>query len=270
MSRTGSIALIGVFLWFLLMASPWVLGQDEDGGRLPTVRIGRSEAKEAELRQIERMRRLLERLNSDRERVRRDAEDRIMTWGEDAVPVMRQTMRTHRTEPWIYRAKEILETLIRTRERTKLDEEEKLIFQRPFRTRLLKKGECASERSYPFRGFAICDIGDIRIAMRDREYLGEGACSYVPIDCTGEKEMKGSHSGTSKEAGRKAVTTEFSMHYKDGETLCTFCGVRFVLRYKALIMQGKTVPFGRGKSVLFLDREGNVAKIAYAPRRVRR
>lgn len=242
-------------------------GGQEDG--LPPIRIAKRTVASNKDKETTDLRKMAEHLFSEDKEVRRAAVEELKALHEKKVAALTKAMKARAEEAWARRGMEAIDTVVRKAAWKALTRAEKNVVRQRLRSAVIKGRKEATERDYPYKNYVLCDIGDIRIAYLDHEPFGEGSTGTtalgLPIDSTSEKESKGSHWGGQTNAAGELITRGFSYHYKDGETSCVFYEVPFLIRYGKLYIEDHSVPFGRGKSVIFLNSAGEVDKIVYAP-----
>ncbi|MFA6242458.1 MAG: hypothetical protein WC655_16095, partial [Candidatus Hydrogenedentales bacterium] len=126
-----------------------------------------------------------------------------------------------------------------------------------FKTAVTKEGETrsglakllASRRTYSENGYGICDLGDVRIAVKDMTFDGEARAAGVVIQ-SDERGVAAGKSGRGNEA--------FAFQYEKGVTTCAFGTVQFTISKAVLTIDGHDVNMGTGRKLVVLNESGKV------------
>jgi hypothetical protein len=99
----------------------------------------------------------------------------------------------------------------------------------------------ADRESYTVGDYGVCDLGDVRIAVKGMTFEGTWRTGRVVVDSTADEVFE----GKSGKGNRR-----FSYSYKAGETSCTFGSVEFTIAHGVITIQGTEVPVGQGKRLV--------------------
>ncbi|MBX7257889.1 MAG: hypothetical protein K1Y02_16120 [Candidatus Hydrogenedentes bacterium] len=126
-----------------------------------------------------------------------------------------------------------------------------------FKTATTKEGETrsglaklvVSRRTYSENGYGICDLGDVRIAVKGMTFPGEQRAGGVVIQ-SDERGVAAGKSGRGNEA--------FAFQYEKGVTNCVFGTVQFSITKGVLTIDGHDVSMVTGRKLVVLDENGKV------------
>jgi len=126
-----------------------------------------------------------------------------------------------------------------------------------FKTEVSKEGETrsglakllASRRTYSENGYGICDLGDVRIAVKGMTFPGEARAGGVVIQ-SDERGVAAGKSGRGNDA--------FAFQYEKGVTTCVFGTIKFTISKAVLSIDGHDVAMGTGHKLVVVNDSGKV------------
>lgn len=195
---------------------------------------------------------LLKRLGDDEYQVREEAQAALLKLPGTVIPVLKKAEKTT-TDPEVRaRLKKIVRQIAQRDVWASLTDEERAITAATFQTQIRGNSvlKSATGKVYASGGFAICDIGNIRLAVKGLKVSRDQSMYNLYTNPPPSLISR----------SRSRVKMPFESEVKNRATYCRLEGIRFELSDGKLILDGQKIPFGEKHKVIFVSKEGKLLK----------